>query len=141
MIRFSKTEWALLLCSLIVIIALAGCGHRGSLLASPGSAAASLPEGPSGILASLALWVTWAAGVGLLACGVAAIFLPNKLGIAKVAIGCLAALLVAGILAWISAHWAIIMGLCAGVLVLAGIGYLYVHRAAIEKAAAGAIKA
>ncbi len=126
--KFTKIEWTIL-AAIFCVLVFSGCSwFRGSV--QPGSP--PLPGGPAGALAGLAVWATWAAGVSLLACGVAAIFLPNKLEVAKVAVGCLAALAVAGILHWISAHWAVLLGLCAGVLVLAGIAYLYLHRRALE---------
>ena len=112
-----------------VLSVLSGCGHAG--LRPPG------PEkgvsGPGNTLSALAVWATWIAGLGLLACGIAAVFLPNKLQVAKLALGCFAALLTAGIMHWIAAHWAVLMGLCAVVLVLTGCAWVYINRRFIEK--------
>lgn len=120
-----------LLCCVIFAIFLTGCGKSAGLR-PPGPGAPGI-SGPGGTLSSLATWATWASGIGLLGCGVAAAFLPNKFQIAKLALGCFAALLTAGILHWVAAHWAILLGLCAGVLVLGGVGYVFLNRKILEK--------
>ncbi len=118
------------LCAVIYVIFLSGCRSAGL---RPPSSGATCISGPGSVLADVALYATWAAGVGLICCGIAAVWLPNKFNIAKVALGCFAALVVAGIMHWIAAHWAVLLGLCAGVLVLSGIGWAYINRKALEK--------
>ncbi len=119
------------LCAVIYVIFLSGCGSAG--LRPPGSGKTCI-SGPGSVLADVALYATWAAGVGLILCGIAIALRPAKAWeFAKVALGCFAALVVAGILHWIAAHWAILLGLCAGVLVLSGIGWAYINRKALEK--------
>lgn len=125
----------LLLCGILIAIWLTGCGHGTAGLRPPGTGTPGVHGGPASALAGLAVWATWAAGVGLLLCGVAAALpiFPNKLAIAKVALGCLAGLITAGMLHWISAHWAVLLGLCAGVLVLSGVAWAYINRKALER--------
>ncbi len=105
-----------------------GCGSAG--LRPPG--APNVHAGPANALAGLAVWATWIAGVGLLCCGIAAVFRPS-LEIGKAALGCLAALVIAGILAWLAANLAVLVGLCIAVVVLSAVGYLYLHRKVIKK--------
>ncbi len=130
--RFTKTELAFLIPAITVVV-LTGCW--GSRPPGPADGSSFFSGGPSVVLAHVAVLATWAAGGIFVLCGIAATlpWFPNKFLIAKVALGCLAALLTAGILHWISAHWAVLMGLCAGVLVLGGVAYLYLHRRQIER--------
>jgi hypothetical protein len=116
------------LCALIYFMFLSGCG-RGSVQPEP----PSVPGGPANALAGLAVWATWASGAGLLLCGVATFFLPNKLQILRIALGCIATMLTAGILHWISAHWAVLLGLCACVILLSGVAWAYINRRFLEK--------
>ncbi len=130
-IRFSKTEWVLLLGILILLtLILSGCGPR---IAVPNQPTASVHGGPAGALAGLAVWAAWASGIGLLCCGVAAIWLPNKLGVAKVAVGCFTVLAISFLLGWVAAHAAIVMGGSAAILLLGAIGYTWLHRADVKK--------
>lgn len=124
----------LALCALLFWIFITGCGSPAGLR-PPGTGAASVSTGPAGVLTSLALFATWASGVGLFLCGIAAALpvFPNKLLIGRLAICCLAGLLTAGIMHWIAGHWALIVGLCIGVLVLCGIGWVYLNRRYLEK--------
>ncbi len=118
----------LFLSAVIYALFLTGCGAG---LRPPG--APSVHAGPAGALAGLAVWATWIAGVGLLCCGVAAIWLPNKLGVAKVALGCLTLLAVSFLLGWIAKHETLVLGSIAGVLLLGAIGYTWLHRKDVKK--------
>lgn len=118
----------------IILMILYGCGPSvaAGLRCLP-KPAARVSAGPAGVLSSLSLWATWAAGVGLLLCGIAAVFLPNKLQIARIALGCFAALLIAGLLSYVALYWKTLMVLIAVVLGLSALGYGYLHRKEIEK--------
>jgi hypothetical protein len=133
-IRFTKTEWALLLGIMILLaILLSGCGQRIAVPNQPGAGSQGVHGGPAGAVASLAVWAAWASGIGLLACGVAAIFLPDKLGVGKVAIGCLTILGISFLLGWFAAHAAIIVGGTTAILLLGAIGFTWLHRADVKK--------
>ncbi len=118
----------LFLSAVIYALFLTGCGAG---LRPPG--APSVHAGPAGALAGLAVWSAWAAGVGLLLCGVAAIWLPDKLGVAKIALGCFTMLVVSFLLGWIANHETLVLGSIAGVLLLGAIGYTWLHRKDVKK--------
>ncbi len=113
----------------IIALGLVGCGSAG--LRPPG--APIIHDGPAAALAGLAVWAAWASGVGLLCCGIAAVFAPNKFGVAKVAVGCLTVLAISFLLGWVAAHAAIVMGGIAAVLLLGAVGYTWLHRADVKK--------
>lgn len=117
----------LFLCLLILWMFLSGCS-RGAVQPD----APCVSRGPANALAGLAVWATWIAGAGLLVCGLVAFFRPSW-AIAKAALACLAVMLSAGILHWISAHWAILLGLCTGVILLSGVAWAYINRHFLEK--------
>ncbi len=133
--RFFITKKALVvvilaLCAVIYAIFLSGCGHAGARPPVP-SGKASV-SGPAGVVASVALYGTWIASVGLLCCGIAAIFAANKWEVVKLAIGCFAVLATAGLLHWVSAHWAILVCLVVIVLISSGVAYIWAHRRSLE---------
>lgn len=122
----------ILLCAIIFAMFAMGCGGSVAGLRPPGQPC-PVASAPAGVLSNVAIWATWAAAVGLLACGVAMVFLPNKARVGQAAVGCLAILLIAGILHWIAAHWALLMLLCLIVLLCCGGAYAYLNRKALEK--------
>ncbi len=133
-IHFTKTEWLLLLAAIAAIAApiiLLGCGRHIAVPVQPGQTV--VHAGPAGAVAGLAVYAAWAAGVGLLLCGVAAVFLPNKIGVAKVAVGCIAALAISFLLGWVAAHAAIVMGGSAAILLLGTVAYIWLHRVDFKK--------
>ncbi len=118
----------LFLSAVIYALFLTGCGAG---LRPPG--APRVHDGPAAALAGLAVWAAWAAGAGLLCCGVAAIWLPDKLGVAKIAVGFLTMLAVSFLLGWVAAHAALVMGGIVIVLLLGAVGYTWLHRADVKK--------
>ncbi len=123
--------WLLLCISAVAFaIALSGCGHAG--LRPPATNGQTGVSGPAGVVATVALYGTWIASVGLLCCGIAAIFAANKWEVAKLAVGCFAVLATAAVLHWVSAHWAVLVGLCVVVLVSSGVAYGWLHRRSLE---------
>jgi hypothetical protein len=125
-----QTWLGLGLFALAVLLALAGCGP---VLRSPGDPAPGLHDGPAGVLHRLALVASWLAGAGLIACAVAAVFVPNKYLVGKAAIACVAVLLGAQVAYWLADHLAIAAGMAAVCLALCAVGWVWLHRKAIEK--------
>ncbi len=113
----------------IIALGLVGCGSAG--LRPPG--APSIHDGPAAALAGLAVWAAWAAGVGLLCCGIAAWFLPNKEAIGKVACCCFATIGIGFLLGWIADHPRLVIGGCVVVLLLAAISFSWLHRRSLKK--------
>lgn len=123
--------WATLaVLAILYALAIAGCG-RG--LVPAGAHEKSVSGGPGGALDSLAILATWIAGVGLLLCGVAAIWAPNKFAVAKVAICCVAIIGVSCLLHWLAGHTALLVGASAAVLLLSTVSYVWLHRVDVKK--------
>ncbi len=127
----TKKKLFIALCIIAALWALSTLIGCGAGLRPPGPEK-ELHGGPSGALASLAVWAAWIAGAGLLVCGVVAFFRPSA-QIAKLTLCCVSMLITAGILHWVSTHWAILLGLCVSVLVLSGAAWTYINRKALEK--------
>ncbi len=128
----TKTQWAIaLVCIISLAYLLSGCGPRTAVPNQPGSS--GVHDGPANALAGLAVYAAWVSGVGLLCCGVAAIFSADKFSVAKVAIGCLTVLAISFLLGWVAAHAAIIMGGCAAVLLCGAVGYIWLHRVDVKQ--------
>ena len=109
------------------ILVLAGCLGARCPDPIPGGAA-GLSRSPGGILSSIALIGTGLAGVGFLACAIAAIFTPAKLLWLKRGAACLGFAAACQFLYWFSLHvglFAALAGVGAGVC---GGAYLWLHR-------------
>ncbi len=128
----TKTQWAFALIAMLSLAYfLSGCGPRIAVPNQPGSS--GIHGGPAGALAGLAVYAAWISGAGLLCCGVAAVFAPNKLGVAKVAIGCVAILAISFLLGWIADHPTLVVGGCIAVLLCWAISHVWIHRVDVKK--------
>ncbi len=124
-IRFSKTEWALALCSLIVLCSIIGCTQRGS---NPGGDQQPPLEGIPALIQRISLIFAGMATVALFLAGIAAWFSPNKLAVAKYAAVAFGVLISAGLLHALAEHWQLAIGL-SGAAVVAGLAaYYYLHK-------------
>jgi hypothetical protein len=129
-IHFTRTEWALLLCSIVALVfVLSGCG-RGAV--QPGDAEA-VQRGPAQILSRIAVIATAVAGAALVACGFLAVFYHDKFLVAKLAIACVATVICAQVTYQFGNHLGAI-SLGALVVAIAAAGFLaWRHLGKIEK--------
>jgi len=132
-IQLTKWEWALLaaIAGVILTMFLSGCGNRGSLPA--GTSTPFFHGGPSGVLTSLALVATALAGTGLIACAFLAMFYPDKLKVAKLAVACITVIIGSQITYWLGSH--LVLATCLSIAaLLCGAGvYAWIHRRELEK--------
>jgi len=120
----------LALCGVIFFLALSGCGSRGSL---PAGNPSFFHGGPSGVLTKLAILATALAGTGLIACAFLAMFYPDKLKVAKLAVACVTVIIGSQITYWLGAH--LVLATCLSIVaLLCGLGvYAWIHRRELEK--------
>ncbi len=114
----------------ILVIVLCGCFGIQREVVPPIPGEPDAGGTPGDALTTIGLWSTYIGGIGLIFCAVAAAFVPNKWGVAKAAMVCVALILGGQIVYWFGQHVALATGLGVGALVLCGIGYAWIHRKA-----------
>jgi hypothetical protein len=131
-LRFSKTEWALLVCICCVVSCLisACAGVR-----TGGDTTDPTFTGVAAVIARVAVVTSYLGSIALVLCGIAVYlpFITNKLAIAKYAAGAFTSLIIAGLLYFLAEHEKLAISLAAvclgGGLLVVG----YCHRKDIEK--------
>jgi amino acid permease len=130
--RLTKWEWALAIAIVAVLATLfiTGCASRGALPAGKGTP--WLHGGPAGVLTSIAVIATALAGTGLIACAFLAMFYPDKLKVAKLAVACVTIIIGAQITYWLGSH--LVLATCLSILSLVCglVVYGWVHRRELE---------
>ncbi len=94
----------------------------------PGSVAVSVGATPESVLRYIAIAASGMAGLGLIACGVLAVFGPDKWQAAKLAALCVACIVIAQLLYWIGEHLAIAAAVSVLVAIVCGASWLWFHR-------------
>ena len=129
--------WKLIAIKVLLVFVMVGCGRRGArppgaTLPPARSPSPGLYDGPAGILHWLSLGASALAGVGLILCAVAAVFVPNKWAVAKAAIACVCVLLGAQAAYWLAQHL-VLATLVGVIIVVCGVvGWGWVNRKALE---------
>lgn len=126
-------RWGALAMTLFLLTCgLAGCGGI-TVPRMPATGHGPAIGTPGSLLTTIALVCTGLAGVGLVVCGIAAIWYPNKWKVAKLAITCFVVAACGQILYWYGQHLALASGLLAAVVVVGIAGYVFIHRKQIKK--------